>query len=415
MTNSIAPRSYRGTRLACYIGYIVQAIVANFAPLLFITFNRTFDISLTKITLLSGFNFTVQFLVDLFAAHYAEKLGYRKSVIISQVLAAVGMASYGILPYILRDPFVGLLIATLLSAIGGGLIEVLISPIIESCPSDSKSGSMSLLHSFYSWGQAGVVLLSTLFFTLFEIDNWQVLTVIWAAVPAINIIIFAKVPVPQPTEDGEAMSSKQLFRTHGFGILILLMICSGAAELAIAQWASAFAEAALNVNKTVGDLAGPCLFAILMGISRILYSVISKKIGLIRFMAISGGLCLAGYLMASLSPIPALSLAGCALCGFAVGIFWPGTVSIAAKLFPKGGTFMFGILALSGDIGCVTGTGFVGFVSGLFGDNLKMGILCASIFPILMIIGLLLCKRITVPDTDAEKPIPFSDMTDDNN
>lgn len=392
MTNSPAPGAYKGTKIACYTGYIVQAIVANLAPLLFITFNRTFDISLTKITFLSGFNFAVQLLVDLIAARYAERLGYRKSVILSQIFAAAGMIGYGTLPYLIGNQFAGLLIATALCAVGGGLIEVLVSPIVESCPSDSKSGSMSLLHSFYCWGQAAVVLLSTLFFTVCGIDNWRILTVIWAVVPIVNAFTFTRVPVPQPVEEGAAMSAKQLFSSRGFGILILLMICSGAAELAISQWASAFAEAALNVNKTVGDLMGPCLFAILMGVSRAFYSVFSRRTGLVRFMAVSGILCFIGYLTASLSPFPALSLAGCALCGFSVGIFWPGTLSIAARVCPNGGTFMYGILALAGDVGCVCGTGFVGFISGMFGDDLKKGILCASVFPILMFIGLTVCR-----------------------
>lgn len=392
MTNSPASGAYKGTKIACYTGYIVQAIVANLAPLLFITFNRTFDISLTKITFLSGFNFAVQLLVDLIAARYAERLGYRKSVILSQIFAAAGMIGYGALPYLLGNRFAGLLIATALCAVGGGLIEVLVSPIVESCPSDSKSGSMSLLHSFYCWGQAAVVLLSTLFFTVCGIDNWRILTVIWAVVPIVNAFTFTRVPVPQPVEEGAAMSAKQLFSSRGFGILILLMICSGAAELAISQWASAFAEAALNVNKTVGDLMGPCLFAILMGVSRAFYSVFSRRTGLVRFMAVSGILCFIGYLTASLSPFPALSLAGCALCGFSVGIFWPGTLSIAARVCPNGGTFMYGILALAGDVGCVCGTGFVGFISGMFGDDLKKGILCASVFPILMFIGLTVCR-----------------------
>ena len=395
MTTSQAPGAYKGTKIACYTGYIVQAIVANLAPLLFITFNRTFDISLTKITFLSGFNFAVQLFIDLVAARYAEKLGYRKSVIISQIFAAAGMIGYGTLPYLLGDPFVGLLIATFLCAIGGGLIEVLVSPIIESCPSDSKSGSMSLLHSFYCWGQAGVVLLSTLFFTVCGIDNWRILTAIWAVVPIVNAFTFTKVPVPQPVEEGAAMNAKQLFSSRGFGILILLMICSGAAEQAISQWASAFAEAGLNVNKTVGDIMGPCLFAVLMGVSRTFYSAFSRKAGLVRYMTVSGFLCLIGYLMASLSPFPAISLAGCALCGFSVGLFWPGTLSIAAKFCPKGGTFMYGILALAGDIGCVCGTGFVGFISGLFGDDLKKGILCASVFPVLMVVGLMFCRKRT--------------------
>mgnify|MGYP004654321273 CR=1 FL=1 len=383
---------FRHTVRACYAGYITQAAVNNFAPLLFLTFQREYGIPLTQIGMLITINFFTQLMTDLLSAKFADRIGYRKCAVGAHIFAAVGLLGLGIFPEIFPTPFMGLIAAVILYAVGGGLIEVLVSPIIESCPSDSKSGSMSLLHSFYCWGQAAVVLLSTLFFTVCGIDNWRILTVIWAVVPIVNAFTFTRVPVPQPVEEGAAMSAKQLFSSRGFGILILLMICSGAAELAISQWASAFAEAALNVNKTVGDLMGPCLFAILMGISRAFYSVFSRRTGLVRFMAVSGILCLIGYLTASLSPFPALSLAGCALCGFSVGIFWPGTLSIAARVCPNGGTFMYGILALAGDVGCVCGTGFVGFISGMFGDDLKKGILCASVFPILMVIGLTVCR-----------------------
>ncbi len=385
--------NYKYTKLACYIGYINQAIVVNFIPLLFLTFNSDLGVSLEKISLLSGINFAIQFAVDLIAARYADSIGYRKLAILGQMFCALGLIGYGILPFAFSNAYVGLIISASLTAVGGGLIEVLISPIVEACPAESKSGSMSFLHSFYCWGQAGVVLLSTLFFMAFGIDKWRYLSAFWGIIPILNAVLFLRVPIGCISDEKEKSSKKELFSDNLFKVLLLLMITAGASEIAMSQWASAFAESGLGVSKSVGDLAGPCLFAILMGTSRVFYSVFSKKINLISFMTLSGVLCVISYMLAAFSPSPMLGLVGCALCGLSVGILWPGTISIAARICPRGGTFMFGILALCGDIGCTLGTAAVGFISGIFGDSLKIGISAAMMFPILLIISLIICRK----------------------
>ncbi len=385
-------KTFSYTKRACYTGYIVQAIVNNFIPLLFVTFNKTMAVSLENLALISSFNFFVQLFVDFAAAKYADNIGYRKLIVSAQLFAALGLIGYATLPFLLT-PMTGLMLSAFLCAVGGGLIEVLISPIMEACPSDQKSASMSLLHSFYCWGQAGVVLFSTLFFVLTDIGNWRILSVIWSLIPLANMLLFLQVPIHSVTAEEESMTPKQLFTSGTFLLLILLMICAGASELAMAQWASAFAEEGLNVSKTIGDLTGPCLFALLSGIARIFYSIMSHKIDLISFMTGCGVVCLIGYGIASLAPHPAFNLLGCALVGLSVAILWPGTLSVAAKLCPTGGTFMFGMLALSGDIGCVSGTALVGFVAGQFGDNLKAGLTFATVFPLFLLIGLIFCRK----------------------
>ena len=390
--------NYNHTRRACYLGFVSHAAINNFAPLLFLTFKEVYNIPIEKITLLVTVNFGIQLLVDFISATFADKIGYRNLIVAAHIFAAGGLVGLGILPEIMPDKYIGLLIAVVCYAMGGGIIEVLVSPIVEACPTDNKSANMSLLHSFYCWGHVFVVVISTLFFTVFGIKNWQILAFIWAILPIINAVYFSQVPINTLAESsGESMPVKKLVSTKLFWILLLLMMCSGASELAMSQWASAFAEAGLKVSKTAGDLAGPCLFAVLMGITRVFYSKFSEKINLRKFIIGSGFLCVAGYLLASLSPFPALALVGCALCGLSVGIMWPGMLSIASEKCPAGGTALFALLALGGDLGCSTGPTLVGMTAGLAGDNLKIGILTAIIFPALLILGLgLLMKRVKI-------------------
>ena len=386
-------KKYRRTLVACYLGFITQAIAANFAPLLFLTFKSTYEIGLEKLALIPLTFYLTQFLVDFAATKFVDKIGYRFCVVSSQALSAAGFVLLTVLPDLLPAPFLGILIAVVLYAMGSGLVEVLISPIVEACPFENKDGMMSLLHSFYCWGAVGVVLGSTLFFAVFGIENWKILTLIWAAIPFVNIFNFITCPIERLVDEGESMRPSQLVKLPLFWLLILLMACAGASEASMAQWASAFTESAMGVSKVVGDLAGPCLFAAFMGTSRILYGKMSKKLDLNKTMLACGILCTICYLTASLSALPILGLAGCALCGFSVGIMWPGTISISSGKCPGGGTAMFAFLALAGDLGATVGPTMVGGIAEVAGGDLQMGLLIATAFPLILILGLIILDR----------------------
>ena len=387
-------KKYNKTIYACFTAYIVQAIVNNFVPLLFLTLQKSYDIPLAKITMLITINFGIQLFVDLVSVSFVDKIGYRISVILAHVFCAAGFILLTILPGLFEDAFVGLLLSVVVYAVGGGLLEVLVSPIVEACPTKNKDKVMSLLHSAYCWGYVAVVLLSTLFFQFVGISHWKVLALLWTLIPIGNVIAFLKVPIASLVEEEEnKMSLKDLVRKNAFWVLMLLMFCAGACEQAVSQWASTFAEKGLGVSKAVGDLAGPMMFAILMGTSRVIYGKYGHKLNLQRFMFLSSLLCVFSYLMISLTSSPLLGLIGCGLSGLAVGILWPGTFSIAAVTIRYGGTAMYALLALAGDLGCSGGPTFVGMVSSAFGDNLKMGILLALIFPILLILGIVLNRK----------------------
>lgn len=387
-------QKYQPTVYACFVGYIVQAIVNNFVPLLFLTFHSSYGIPLIQITFLVTLNFGIQLLVDLASVAFVDRIGYRLSLMIAHGCAAAGLALLAFLPDWLPDPYVGILISVVLYAVGGGLLEVLVSPVMESCPTPNKEAAMSLLHSFYCWGHVGVVLISTAFFTLFGISHWRVMACIWAIVPLVNLFVFSRVPIASLIKEGQTgMSLAELLKNRLFWILMLLMVCAGACEQAVSQWASTFAEQGLGVSKTLGDLAGPMLFAILMGTSRAIYGKLGDRLPLEKCILGCAALCLVSYLVISLCPIPAISLIGCGICGFSVGIFWPGVFSMATAALPMGGTAMFALLALGGDVGCSGGPTYVGAVSSALGGDLKRGILLAIVFPVLMLAGLLLKKR----------------------
>lgn len=384
---------YQKTLIACYLGFITQAIAANFAPLLFLTFHLTYQISLGRIAFISTAFFFTQLLVDLFCAKYVDRIGYRRSVIASEVFSAAGLIGLAFLPSLLPDPYVGILISVIIYAMGSGLIEVLVSPIVEACPFDNKDSVMSLLHSFYCWGSVGVILLSTIFFAIFGIENWRILSCIWALIPLFNTFNFISCPIESLTEEGEGFSIRQLFHIPIFWIALILMVCAGASEISMAQWASAYVESALGISKNIGDIIGPCLFAIMMGISRFFYGKYGEKLDLMKFMIASGILCLICYLLAALAPLPFLNLVGCSLCGFSVGIMWPGTISIASKKIPLGGTAMFALLAMAGDLGGAVGPGIVGLVTQAANDNLKIGVLAGCVFPAVLVLSVLLLRR----------------------
>lgn len=381
---------YRRTLTACYLGLITQAIAANFAPLLFLTFHENYHIPLGKIALISSVLFITQLVVDVLCARFADRMGYRKCVVGSQLLSAAGLIGLAFLPEILPDPFLGILVSTMIYAIGSGLTEVLCSPIVEACPSEHKKAAMSLLHSFYCWGSVGVILLSTLFFVLFGMERWKILACIWALIPLFNTYNFAVCPIEQPVDRDKAMHISGLLKMPLFWLAILLMICSGASELSMAQWASAFAESALGLSKAMGDMAGPCMFAVTMGISRAVYGKYGDRFDLMKFMLGSGFLCLLCYLTASLSSLPVLGLLGCIACGFSVGIMWPGSISICSENIPAGGTAMFALLAMAGDLGGALGPGIVGNIAQRAGDDMQAGMLAGSIFPLILIVSVVL-------------------------
>lgn len=392
--------SFKHTILAAYVGYITQAIINNFVPLLLLTFQSTWDIPLSKLTLLISINFGVQLTVDLICAKVVDQIGYRPCIIAAHVLAGVGLAGLGIFPFVLPDPYIGILLSIVIYAIGGGITEVLISPIVEACPTDHKESSMELLHSFYCWGHVFVILASTAFFAIIGIQHWRILSFAWALIPLLNAVYFSIVPLRQLSDDThtQAIPLGKLAKKPIFWLFIVLMLCAGASEQAMSQWASAFAEAGLGVSKTIGDLAGPCLFATLMGLSRLISSRLTLKFDQSKLMLCCCGLCVAAYLLAALSPYPAIALVGCALCGLSVGIMWPGTFSLASVACRGGGTALFALLALAGDFGCMSGPAVVGFVANATGGTMTTGLLLAIIFPVLLGLGLLICRKATVKD-----------------
>ena len=385
-------KNYKKTLTACYLGFITQAICANFAPLLFLMFHNVYQIPLGQIALISTVFFLTQLIVDILCSYFVDKIGYRNCVVASELCAAAGLIGLAFLPDLLPNPLTGIIASVIVYAIGSGLIEVLCSPIVEACPFDNKEAVMSLLHSFYCWGSVGVILLSTIFFAVFGIDSWKWLACVWAVIPLYNIYNFATCPIEHTTDDGKGMGTGRLLRVPLFWVSIILMVCAGASELSMAQWASAYTESALGFSKAMGDLAGPCMFAITMGISRIIFGKYGDRLDLMRFMMGSGVLCLSCYIAASLSNNPVIGLIGCILCGFSVGIMWPGTISICSGRLPEGGTAMFALLAMAGDLGGAFGPSLVGNITQNAGNDLRKGMLVGCVFPLVLILSLLLLK-----------------------
>ena len=388
-------KNYQRTKLACYLGFVTQAITANFVPLLFLTFYRTYGISFADLALIPLTFFLTQLIVDFICAKFVDRIGYRKSIVISQILSGAGLIMLVFVPDLCPRPFTGILACVIIYAIGSGLIEVLCSPIIEACPFEGKAAMMSLLHSFYCWGAVGTILGSTVFFLLFGTGNWRILACIWAVVPLYNIFNFATCPIEPIVNEGESMTISQLLKTKVFWIFIVLMVCAGASELSMAQWASAFAESALGVSKTTGDLLGACGFAVFMGLSRVWYGKYGEKVDLSGFMIASGILCLASYLLAAFARWPVMGLVGCMLCGFSVGIMWPGSISISSARLPRGGTALFALLALAGDFGGAAGPALVGKVSNLAGENIQAGLLAGICFPVILVLSVLLVNKLS--------------------
>ena len=386
-------RPYKKTVFACFVSFISQAIIVNFAPLLFLTFQSTYNIPLEEITVLVMVNFITQIIVDLIASKYVHKIGYRVCFLSAHIMCGVGLVAMAALPDII-NPFAGLVVPTCIYAAGSGLIEVMANPILDACPIENKSRIMSIMHSFYCWGVVGVIILSTLFFTVIGIDNWRVLSCLWAVIPLANAALITKIPIYAILEETKDKPNyRALFSQKVFWIIMIIMLGAGASEMAISQWASTFVETGFGLSKSVGDLIGVCGFATFMGIARIIHAKYADKVSLKSVLGISAVLCIIGYLLIGISTIPAVGLFGCILCGFSVGAFWPGTISLASERIKQGGTTMFALCALGGDLGCSSGPALAGFMTGVFGGNLRFGILCATVFPILILAGVSMLKN----------------------
>ena len=387
--------NYTHTMIAGCGAYLAQAIVNNFAPLLFVWFFAQYDLSLDRIAWLITFNFAVQIGADFLSAWVVDRIGFRRGTVIAHAFAAVGTVSLGILPGLFTDPYHGLLLSVFLSAVGSGGIEVIVSPMIDACPGDRKAASMAILHSFYAWGFLCVTLLSTLFFATAGIDRWPILAALWGGLIACNGILFFFVPVAElPPRAGESTTASigHLLKKPLFYILFFLMIAAGASEMAVSQWASAFLEMTVGMEKSIGDLVGPCLFALFMGLSRVSYGLGRGRLSLSRLMVISSLLAFLSYLIIGISALPVLLLFGFALAGFSVGMLWPGTYSLAGEHIPTGGTPMFSLLALGGDVGCTAGPALAGMVAGLHGGDLRRGTLAALVFPVMLVVGNLVLR-----------------------
>lgn len=405
------------TRIACYLGMITQAVSINFPALLYVVFHQEYGVSFSALGTLVVMIFAAQMLVDIWCAHNVERIGYRAASVAAAGFSAAGMLLLPLLVTTLPPPLVfpGIVVALLLTAIGSGFLEVIVSPLIEALPSRRKAADMAILHAAYCWGFVICVLGSTAFFALFGLRRWPLLAVLWSILPLIGTYLFAFAPLRSPVAEGQqAMRLGELFRSRAFPLMLLMMVCGGAAEQAMAQWASLFAQLGMGVSKTAGDLLGPLLFAVLMGSSRTYYGVRCSSLDLKKELRRCALLGVCGYLLAVFGQHPILCLVGCGVCGYAVGIFWPGTISLSAKFFPLGGSAMFSLLAMGGDIGCMLGPGLVGWVSdgiqGLYAHatgfagmvtrllgtaenvqmSLKTGLLTALLFPV----GILLLLRV---------------------
>ena len=388
--------NYKFTRLTCYVSYFIQAIAVNFLPLLFVTLREEYSLSLAQITFLITINFAIQLSIDALSVFIVDKIGIRTSYILSHVFPFLGLVFLSFLPQLIGNAYAGLLIAVIFMAAGSGLHEVLVSMILEGSNTDNHTTSMSLLHSFYCWGCVAVFVLSTVFFNLFGIQNWRILALIWALIPLLDLAPVALVPLRIPVPEGEQSASlKDLFKNKFFWIFLICMICAGASEQSVSQWTSTLAETTLHLPKSVSDLAGPLTFSVAMGLTRTMYGIIGKKFRLEKFMIISAFTCVCAYLLISFSPLPVFSIIGCALCGFSVGIMWPGTLSLAPGFIKNGGTAMYALFALGGDIGCLSGPTIVGLASSANGDSLDTGVLAAILFPVLILVfSILLAAQI---------------------
>lgn len=403
---------YKSTIRACYIGNLVGALVTNLSPLLFVILMGSYNLSFEQVGRLVLINFFTQIIADLAFSKPVDTYGVRPFITLGHALVFIGFVMFAFSPRLFpHSPYTGLMLATVVFSCGGGLLELLLSAIVQAVPSDAKAAAMSLLHSFYAWGFIVVVVLTFLMLKLFGSANWPWLFLIWSLVPLFNFFNFLRVPLPPQVPDEHRTSTRVLASTPFFIFVVLGIALGGAAEVSMSQWTSAYAETTLGLSKQTGDLLGLCLFAGLLGLGRVLYGTYGKRFDIWRVMFL-GSLFAAGcYLVAALSQHPIVSLVACAFCGLGVALLWPGSVTNAAHRFPFAGASMFAILAAGGDTGAAVGPWLLGLIADQIPTDfplspLRVGMVIGTLFPLAMAGCLLIQRHIDKKRLPVNSPSP---------
>lgn len=365
ITPALTAKSYQLTTISCFVGIFCQAVSSNITAILFIPLMTLYGLSYVHLGLLVGINFTTQVLVDIIASRLVDRYGFRVFVLPSDILAVIGLVLFGLTPVLFDNILTGLVFSTIIFSASCGLQEVMLSPIVNAIPHNDKGPAMALMHSFYAWGQVATIIITTLFLFFFGIENWQVIVFLWALVPLVNFFMFLAAPFPGVIHENQRMTMRDLI-LKPFYLVALLAIMGGAAtELVMNQWSSTFSEKVLELPKVTGDILGMCGFAVFLGLGRVLYGRYGSKINMNNVLVGSAAAAVVCYIAVAISPLPAISLAACAVCGLAASLLWPGTLVITAEKYPLAGAWIFAILAAAGDIGAASGPFAAGVITDL--------------------------------------------------
>lgn len=401
----IMKKEFRLTLMAARMGFFTQALVNNLAPVFFVLFRVLYGFSYLQVGILAALNFTLQLFADITSPNLISRFGYRKCAMTAQALCAVGLILMPGLCILTGGVYISFIIPVLIYSYGAGMIEVLASPIVEAIPDLPENTKMSMLHSFYSWGQMTCVALTTLALHFIGYERWFLIPVLWSAIPIFGIILFSRARLDMADmAEKESEKGGRLF-CRSFVLMLIIMTCAGASEIAMSEWSSLFAEEALGVSKVAGDLFGPCMFALFMGMGRMCHAKFGERLNLSRLIKACSLLCVICYVGAALLRPAAASLIFCALTGLSVSLMWPGALSLAAAR-NNGGARMYGLLAAFGDIGCIIGPVVTSSVSefadgneriraigaayGLSADKtaLRASLLAMALIPLVMLICL---------------------------
>lgn len=399
------PEHYRLTTISCFVGIFAQAVIINLAALLFMPLMRLHGLTYVQLGTLVAVNFSVQVGSDLVFSGLIDRIGFRRLVLPACLVGSLGLFLFALAPVLLPGRvFAGLLAATAVYSAAGGLLEVLLSPIVNAIPNEEKGAAMSLLHSFYAWGQMATIILTTLFLFLVGERHWQWMVGFWALLPLANFLLFLKAPFPPSVPEEHRLNMGDLI-LKPFCLLAFAAIFFGAsAEVLMNQWTSAFMERALLLPKLTGDLFGMCGFALMLGLGRAWHGKYGARFDISKALVAMSALAVLCYLVVALAPGSWPGLLACMVCGFATSLLWPGTLIVASERYPLAGAWMFALLAAAGDVGAGLGPWFTGWVVdhaidtaaalrleqwlGIGGEQaaLRLGILAGTIAPLLALL-----------------------------